>query len=198
MNTEGLHMQNQNFEFPQFVFLKNKQIRVPSGNTAFPSMNVQKPRGTSSRGNFSKPFYSQQISQPSQGRSVFQAQGNRFNGNKLTKGPNFGQNIGKFENQYGMNKYVQGSGSKSSPEKATKSCYGSTASESDGSHASSELSGFKIVHRGKIVHDETEEDFDSPTDLRMSCRFEEGNGKFAASGLVIGPSAKDISLPTFC
>jgi hypothetical protein len=198
MNTEGPYVQNQNFDFPQFVFLKNKQKKVPSGNTAFPQMNVQKPRGTSSRGNVSKPFYPQQISHINQSRTGFQAQGNRFNGNKLTNGANFAQNIGKFENQYGMTKYMQGSGSKSSPEKATRSCYGSTASESDGSHASSELSGFKIVHKGKIVHDETEEDFDSPTDIGMSCRFEEGNGKFAASGMVIGPNAKDISLPTFC
>jgi hypothetical protein len=191
-------MQSQNFGFPQFVFINNQQKKGQNGNTAFPQMNVQKPRGTSSRGNFNKPFYSQQILQSSQSRPGYQAQANRFNGNKSTKGSNFGQNTGKFENQYGMNKYVQGSGSKSSPEKATRSCYGSTASESDGSHTSSELSGFKIVHKGKIVHDETEEDFDSPTDLGMSCRFEEGNGKFAASGMVIGPNAKAISLPTFC
>jgi hypothetical protein len=191
-------MQSQNFNFPQFVFLNNKQKKGPNGNTAFPLMNVQKPRGTPSRGNFSKPLYPQQISQSSQSRTGFQAQGNRFNNNKSAKGSNFGQNAGKFENQYGMNKYMQGSGSKCSPEKGTRSGYASTASESDGSHTSSELSGFKIVHRGKIVHDETEEDFDSPTDLGMSCRFEEGNGKFAASGMVIGPNAKDISLPTFC
>jgi hypothetical protein len=194
MTTEGPQMQ-QNYEFPQFVYLKNKQKKVPSGNTAFPPMNVQKPRGTTSRGNFSKPFYSSQISHTNQSRPVFQAQGNRFNGNnKFAKG----QNIGKFENQYGMNKYIQGSGYKSSPDKATRSSYASTASESDGSHTSSELSGFKIVHSGKTVHDETEEDFDSPTDLGMSCRFEEGNGKFAASDMVIGPNAKNISLPTFC
>jgi len=77
-------------------------------------------------------------------------------------------------------------------------CYASTASESDGgSHVSSELTGFKIVQSGSVVHDETEEDFDFLSESRSSSKSDESGVKFAASLMVIGPDVKEISLPSF-
>lgn len=72
-----------------------------------------------------------------------------------------------------------------------------TASESDSSSnnssSSSELSGFKIVHEGKVVHNEIEEDLlDSPC-LKVEDNYE----KFASSVLVTGPNVMEISLPSF-
>ena len=77
-------------------------------------------------------------------------------------------------------------------------CYASTASESDGgSHASSELTGFRIVQSGGVVHDETEDDYDSLSESRSSSKSDESGVKFAASLMVIGPDVKEISLPSF-
>lgn len=76
--------------------------------------------------------------------------------------------------------------------------YASTASESDNNSHVSELNGFRIVHNGNVVHDETEEDFDSQTESQGSPRASIVNEKkYAASIMVIGPSAKEISLPSF-
>jgi hypothetical protein len=108
----------------------------------------------------------------------------------------------KFTELYDITKSAKTCGSNGSPDKLSWSGYASTAtSESDSSsHASSELSGFKIVHGGKVVHDETEEEPESPFGFESSTgtlRVDVGNGKFASSGMVIGPHAKEISIPSF-
>ena len=105
----------------------------------------------------------------------------------------------QYVNTYNFNKFAKGSGYKASPEKQCRA-YASTASESDssGSHVSSELSGFKIVHSGRVLHDETEEDeIEVPTEFDMIWPIEVGTGKFASSVMVMGPNAQEISLPTF-
>jgi hypothetical protein len=195
--------QVQDQDLPQFVLLKNQPKRIICGNISFQSLTMQKPRMVALRveGSFNKNFNHFPPSQPNiQYGLPSQTQGNRFYPNKLPKRPNFMQNTVKFENQYiNNNKYTKGYCQKGSPDKFfSRTSYGSTASESDSSasHASSELTGFKIVHSGKIVHDETEEDVDSP-DFGLYLPLNSGNGKFASSGMVIGPNAKEISLPTF-
>jgi len=124
--------------------------------------------------------------------------------NSAKKSFNYVQNDTKFENQFNFddfaNNFGKGSYVKNSPEKLSWSAYASTASESDsnGSHISSELSGFKIIHSGKIVHDETEDDIlESPTDFKGKRRPDVEDVKFAASMMTIGPNAKEISLPSF-
>jgi len=75
----------------------------------------------------------------------------------------------------------------------------STASETDASSSSSissELSGFKIVHNGKTIHNEAEET-DSPVRLNLTGYFAAFDTKFASSELMVGPQAKEISLPSF-
>jgi len=113
--------------------------------------------------------------------------------NQNLKRPNYIQNTNNFENQHTNCKYVKENGVKNSSEKYYRA-YASTASDSDSStsHSSSELTGFKIVYKGKTIHDETDEDFE-----KNECTLGAGNGKFASSVMVIGPNAKDISLPTF-
>jgi hypothetical protein len=196
--------QVQDLDLPQFVLLKNESKKTMHGNISFPSLPIQRPRVEAQRGggSFNKNFNHFPASQHNnQYGLTFQIHGNRPYANKLSKRPNFIQNAVKFENQYiNTNKYPNGYCLNSSPDKFySRSCYGSTASESDSSssHASSELNGFKIVHRGKIVHDETDEDVDSPSDLRIFLPLNSSNGKFASSEMVIGPIAKEISLPTF-
>jgi len=73
--------------------------------------------------------------------------------------------------------------------------YASTASETDASSTSSELSGFKIVHGGKTIHNEIEE-VDSPV-LNLTGYFAPFDTKFASSELMAGPQANEISLPSF-
>jgi len=64
-----------------------------------------------------------------------------------------------------------------------------TTSDSDSS-AHSDLSGFKIVHDGKVIHDETEDEVEN--------LFNYGDGnKYASSVLTVGPNAQSISLPSF-
>jgi len=192
MTTMG--SQFQDFELSPSSFLNKKPKKVTYGNFNFQPALFNKARGASQRGNINKfcpPL-------PIQHRSGPQAQGSHYNTKRLSNDMNQVQIAGKFADLYDITKNVKGCGSNGSPDKLSWSCYASTASESDSSsHASSELSGFKIVHGGKVVHDETEEEPESPFDFETSLRVDVGNGKFASSGMVIGPHAKEISIPSF-
>jgi len=188
--------QVQNFDLPQFVFLQNKPKKTTNGNfNSFQSLPFHK-----TQGNHTKQYYPCPSTHPSQYRSP---QNNRVSGAK--KYNNFVQNDTKLENPFNFedfaNNFGKGSYVKSSPEKLSWSAYASTASDSDsnGSHISSELSGFKIIQSGKTVHDETEDDFlEPPTDFKGKRRADgDEDVKFAASLMTIGPSAKEISLPSF-
>jgi len=80
-----------------------------------------------------------------------------------------------------------------------------SASDSDAnssnSSTSSELSGFKIVQKGKVVHNEIEEELDSPSSYdsyaKIGLKLEDNCEKFAASVLTTGPNVNEISLPSF-
>jgi len=75
-----------------------------------------------------------------------------------------------------------------------------STSDSDSNGQFSELSGFKIVHSGKTIHDETYEDMET-------CFEEEGpvfeigsytsKSKFASSEMTMVPNFKTISIPLF-
>jgi len=104
---------------------------------------------------------------------------------------------------YNSCKYEKKTSRKMSPsyEKNTGNSFASTAasdsdsSSSNNSSSSSELNGFKIVHEGKVVHNEIEEDPDSP--YKIGLKVEDTYEKFAASVLVTGPNVKEISIPSF-
>lgn len=102
--------------------------------------------------------------------------------------------INKNECLYNMNKFAKGAG----PMKDKNwIAYASTASDSDSSHVSSELSGFKIVQQGKTVHNEIDEDYDSATDFYFNGGVKIDDVKYASSTLTMVPNAKEISLPSF-
>jgi hypothetical protein len=103
-----------------------------------------------------------------------------------------------FENTCNYRENVK----KAALDKKTRLSSASTASESDSSSShGSELSGFKIVHRGKVVHNEAEEEADlNDNNCTISCKNEEkrdSNGRFASSLLVVGPNVGEISIPSF-
>mgnify|MGYP001097621408 CR=1 FL=1 len=118
-----------------------------------------------------------------------QSQNNSFYAHKKTskqmnmapsyaKGPK-GGNYGKQSNQYN---YVY---------------YSSTAESDNCAQPASELTGFKIVQCGKVVHDEMGEEFDLFSDQEKNIDSSIDSLKFAASTLTIGPDVKTISLPSF-
>jgi len=90
--------------------------------------------------------------------------------------------------------------SPSAYEKSAWNSPASTASDSDGnsSHtSSSELSGFRIVQEGKVLHNEIEEEVEFASDEKNSLKLEDNYEKFAASVMVTGPNVNKISIPTF-
>jgi len=182
--------------FPQFVFIDQKP-KKNAGSRSFQSTTHYKSRGIAANYNFNKHFCQFPTVHTQQHNYNLQYQGNSPNGNRMPKKlNNYNQVSGDSENHCNFNKYVKGNGS-NSPTEGSWSAYASTASESDSSsHISSELTGFKIVHEGNVVHDETEEDFDS-SDLSTSRKMDAETKNYAASVMVIGPNAKEIPLPSF-
>ena len=184
--------QIRDFELPQFTFLNNKP-KKNAYNQDFNSNSVQKSRGNNARGPSNRPFSHFPNFHPSQ-RNNFQGQNQNQNQNKNK----FNQQKNYFSSGSESNQYAKGNGSASKAplEKKNWLAYASTA-DSDNAHVSSELNGFKIVHGGKVIHDETEEDFDSPTDFNFSPKVKTVYDKYASSVMTIGPNAKEISLPSF-
>jgi len=168
---------------------------------------TQKPRGLVPQTNkHTKPiFSSQDYKQAPQQTQNFQRQRGRantyINSNTNTHTqPNYVRNLKKFETQYNIAKFSQDSYKlTSSQDKSYRQAYASTASEteSSGSQTSSELNGFKIVHAGAVIHDETEEELGPKECIPMDCRYDAIIRKYASSQMMAGPSAKEISLPTF-
>jgi len=70
----------------------------------------------------------------------------------------------------------------------------SNTSDSDSANAYSSLAGFKIVQNGRVIHDETEEE---PNKNQPTFHMDKFSGKYASSDLTIGPTSKEISIPTF-
>jgi len=105
--------------------------------------------------------------------------------------------------KYDKKAYHKMSSSSSTDRNAWNSFASTTASDSDSnsSNNSSELNGFKIVQEGKVLHNEIEEELDSPshkgTYSRDGLKFGDNFQKFASSVLVTGPNVKEISIPSF-
>jgi len=181
--------QFRDFEFSNF-FQNNRTKKHAYGSQDFHFMPVQKSRGTAHVNN-NRPFYQFPSSHPNQQRK------NQYQGpNAMTNKQPYHKN----EITYNFDKFAKGNGNglKNSTDKKNWIAYASTASESDSnSHIPSQLNGFKIVQNGNTVHDETEEDFDSANESHLSPRANTGFEKYASSVMVIGPSAKEISLPSF-
>jgi hypothetical protein len=189
--------QVRDFELPQFTFLNNKPKKNTYGGKDFQNNTVQKSRGNTARCPSNKPFSHFPNFHPSQRNTSYQSQ-NPQNKNKFNQKPYHSSNSNDYENNYHSDKYAKGNGSatKANLEKKSYLAYASTA-DSDNAHVSSELSGFKIVRGANVIHDETEEDFDSPTDFNFIPKSKIVFDKYASSVLTIGPNAKEISLPSF-
>jgi hypothetical protein len=189
--------QVRDFELPQFTFLNNKPKKNTYGGKDFQNSSVQKSRGNTVRGPSSNKLFSHFPNfHPSQRNNSYQTQ-NTQNKNKFNNKGHYSSN-GDYDMNYHSDKYAKGNGSatKANLEKKSYLAYASTA-DSDNAHISSELSGFKIVRGAHVIHDETEEDFDSPTDFNFSPKAKIVFDKYASSILTIGPNAKEISLPSF-
>lgn len=198
MTTLMMGPQSHDATMLQFTPHKGQSRRNPGDYNNFNNMSSQKHRGCAPRGNCIKNSQSTQNNHFYQNQGGLQVPRTRPYPTKMLKKFDSNSNIPQFETQPNFyNNSVKGNMNYS----GSKNYYGSTASESDSntSHASSELNGFKIVHKGKVIHDETEEEIESPTDFygRSLYRFEPEIVKFAASCLVIGPNCQEISLPTF-
>ena len=165
------------FELPNFVFLNNKPKRGFAGVKNFDYMPFPKSHG---------PHYNNGVKSFGQFPVLHKNNGKQQNNRN---------SINKNESLYNMNKFANGAG----PKKDNKNwiAYASTASDSDSSHVSSELSGFKIVQQGKTIHNETDEDYDSATDFYFNGPVKIDDVKYASSTLTMVPSAKEISLPSF-
>lgn len=195
MTTLMMGPQSYDATMPHFSPYKGQPRRHPGDYTNFNNMSSQKYRGCAPRGNCVKNPLSAQNNYHNQNQGGLQVPRTRPYPNKIIKKFDSNSDFPQFEIQPNFyNNSVKGNMNHSG-----SNYYGSTASESDSNSHTSELNGFKIVHKGKVIHDETEEEIESPTDFygRSLYRLEPESMKFAASILVIGPNAKEISLPTF-
>jgi len=177
--------QFRDLDIPQFVFLNNKKSCNGRSNV-HDTFSYKSQNGKNSRCTSNKPVFNMSNNHSNLPR---QFQSNQKNYNNKSY---YNQSSGDFNfDQFSPN-YAK-LNTKTTIDNSNWICYASTASESDsGSHASSELTGFKIVQSGSVVHDETEEDFESSSE-----KLDESRVKFAASLMVMGPDAKEISLPSF-
>lgn len=118
-----------------------------------------------------------------------------FDSNRGKTRGNYSNGYNKYEDQYNQSYYAKNLNLNyrgSSSEKASRST-GISDNDNGKTDIYSDLAGFKIVQNGKIVYDETQEDFG----LSDSESEEVLPTKFASSLYTIGPNAKDISLPSF-
>jgi len=100
----------------------------------------------------------------------------------------------KYENRNYNRGYYSDKNSKSTNATNTSD------SDSNGSNQVSVLSGFKIVHNGRTLHDETYEDADTCFEIEepiLGLLCHSSKSKFASSELTMAPSFKNISIPLF-
>jgi len=162
------------FEFPQFAFSNNKAKKAPRKNKVASSTKNSKSYAQSHKSSYA-----------AQDIGTYSHYYSRSQGQMVVK-DGFGPNFGKFGKIQPQNNFS---------DQYMKSNYASTA-DSDNNAVFFELSGFKIVQNGKVLHNEVGEDFDS-SDNETSWLGDIQIPKFAASTLTIGPNANDISLPSF-
>jgi hypothetical protein len=120
-----------------------------------------------------------------------------FDGNRSNKKSNYDQGYGKYNDQYEVSNYAKNV--KPSYNKAFYSDNNyskSTQASSNSDGEASELNGFKIMMNGKVLHDETGEEFDSFNHEPVFQSFPSVE-KFASSVMTIGPITNEISMPSF-
>ena len=119
-----------------------------------------------------------------------------FNQKRLGKKENSNQASRNYIDQQNSSIYVKTSkniyAKGYSSDKSSKSTQPNTSCDSDNNFVS-ELVGFKIVHLGKTIHDETSDDFDSES---IMMKFTSKN-RFASSKFTICPNSQEISIPQF-
>jgi hypothetical protein len=192
----------EGMDIPQFVFLNNgptKDSNRAPRDIQNQRNNSKKPQSPNSRNNSNKKSNQGQQSNKKSRKAATKAQKGMTNSGQMSRNLLKVHTLERFETQHHIPKVVKGNGLKSSFDKYNKLAYLSTASESDdySSQFCPELNGFKIVHSGKVLHDGTEEELESPIEFTMKGVSYQGAERFASSTLVIGPNAKNISLPTF-
>jgi len=192
-----LALQHEGMDVPQFVFLnngfKNNTMRepIPIHKT------VKKSSGPATNIKHEKNFNAGQNQHNNQHRAIASIPHHHRSARKTPIKTNHFHTPERFETQHHFVKFAQGNGLSNLLDKQNKLYYASTASSEsdDGSSCrDSELNGFKVVHSGKVLHNETEEEL---LNLHITEDFGEGKGRYASSTLVTGPNCQIISLPTF-
>jgi len=185
--TATMEPQIRDFELPHFSFQTKKFKKYSYESQDFHFSSIQKFHGPAFRHNNNPSRHFSQVSNfhfhPNQQlrKNPYQNTHNQGNFNKT----------GDYEMNFSFDKFAKGNNSASMDKSWI--AYASTASESDNNSHISELNGFRIVQNGNVVHDETEEDFDSQNEFNPKTNTD--NEKYASSVMVIGP--KEISLPSF-
>jgi hypothetical protein len=186
--------QIQDFDLPQFVFLNNKHAKMSNKTNNTATISHGKPNGSNQRTKTNNK--TNQHRQSPKAHDYYPAKLH-----PMTVTSKF--SVLKYD---GGKQYAKGNFSKASQDSYyNKLYYASTASDSDSSSSSgaqseitaNDLIGFKIAHNGKLLHDDTEDEFGYPTDFELSLGLKTEKVKFASSTMVIGPNPKDISLPSF-
>lgn len=191
-------IQNQDFDYSEFNFLKKQSKRALYGVSTQP--RTQTPRG--SLNNNSTKSSKTSNNTTTQVRKYAKT-GQSYNTNETT--PRKNSSYYAKEERYSVNnnafqQYNSKTMGAAKSNKALKTVYASTASDSEGNgrNNQSDLYGFKIAMQGRTIHDEIEDDvdlFESEDECPMGILS--SNEKFAASVFTIGPNAKEISLPSF-
>jgi hypothetical protein len=197
-----LALQNEGMDLPQFVFLNNiYKNNSPKDSVPF-TRTTKKAHTSAMKGKHEKSIHANPNFNNNQLKAPIQASKHHHSDRKAPVKPNHIHMLERFETQHHNTKSAKGNGLKNAMDKPYNLYYASTASsESDdssssGSEAFPGLKGFKVVHGGNVLHDQTREEFESLFTWTVTEDFGEGKGRFASSTLVTGPS-NNISLPTF-
>jgi hypothetical protein len=191
-----LALQPEGMNVPQFVFLNNG-FKNTMRDPIHIHKTVKKTRSPATHIKHENNFNSGQYLHNHQHRAMVQVPNHQKSARKTSIKANHFHTLERFETQHHIAKFTHGTGLNSFMDKQNKLYYASTASSDsdDGSsNGNVELNGFKIVHSGQILHDETEEEL---LNFHITEDFGEGKGRYASSTLVTGPNCQSISLPTF-
>jgi hypothetical protein len=170
----------------------NKKFQNPQSNFNYTQNNFNQKRGPVPREIYSKPAYNPSKNNHSNPWTV-------FNGNRLGNKPSHNQIIEKFDmyqSQHNYAKMSKGGYNKGyySDMNYNKSTNASSNSDNEGMDVFSELNGFTIVQNGKTIFNE-EDKIRAKNDEFILSQL--AQAKFASSLMMVGPSAKEISIPVF-
>jgi len=140
-----------------------------------------------------KPYYSEYYDPRRNTYSSWQI----FDDNRSNKKSNYEQGYGKYYDQYEQPTYAKGGKPSNSKAYYSDNHSRSTQASSNSDSEGSELSGFKIMMSGFVLHDDTTEDYESSSTSEPVFQSFPTVQKFAASLMTIGPKDNEISLPSF-